>query len=107
MLKNEDQIIHFQKYLNNKHANLKLTCECENNRNLAFLDCSIKRKSNKFETSTHQKETFSGLGTNNFSFTPFIYKLNCLKTLIYCGYNISSNYLTMHSEFKFLCISFQ
>ena len=78
--KNEDQIIHFQKYLNNKHANFKFTCERENNRNLAFLDCSIKRKSNKFETSTHQKETFSGLGTSYFSFTPFIYMLNCLKT---------------------------
>ena len=66
----------------------------------------VTRNNNKFETSTYRKETFSGLGTSYFSFTPFIYKLNCLKTLIYRGYNVSSNFFSMHSEFEFLRIFF-
>ena len=37
-----------------------------------------------------------------FSFTPFLYKLNALKPLIFRGYKISSNILNMHSDFDFL-----
>ena len=36
--KSEDKVIHFKNYLNNKLPNIKITCERENNRNLAFLD---------------------------------------------------------------------
>ena len=51
------------------------------------------------------RETFQGLDASYFSKIPFIHKMfNCLKTLIYRVYNISSNHFAMHSEFKFLCI---
>ena len=40
---------HFQNYVNNEHPNIKFNCERENNRNLAFLDCLVTRKSNKFK----------------------------------------------------------
>ena len=36
LFKGKDQITHFQNYLQNKHTNIKFTCERENNRNLAF-----------------------------------------------------------------------
>ena len=56
--KSEDQITHFQNYLNNKHPNIKFTCELEKNRNLAFLDCLVTRKINKFETQHIEKKFF-------------------------------------------------
>ena len=103
LFKSEDQISHFQNYRNNKQPNIKLTCERENNCNLDFVDCLVTRKNNKFESiSTHRKETFSGLSSSYFSFTPFIHKLYCLGTSIYRGYNISSRYFAMHSAFEFL-----
>ena len=37
-----------------------------------------------------------------FSFTPFTFKLNGLKTLINRGYKVTSNYVSRNSEFKFL-----
>ena len=58
MFKSEDQITLFQDYLNNKHPNIKFSCECENNRNLPFLDCLLTRKNDKFETFTYRKEIF-------------------------------------------------
>ena len=100
----EDQITNFWNYLNNKHPNNKITCKRENNYNLAFLDCLVPRKNNKFETSTYQKEKNLDLVTSYLCFTPFIYNLNCLKALIYRGFNISSSYFAMHSEFEFLRI---
>ena len=37
LFKSEDEITNFQNYLNDKHPNVKFTCESENNRNLVFL----------------------------------------------------------------------
>ena len=71
LFKIEDQVTNFQNYLSNKHPNTKFTCERENNRNLAFSDCLVARKNNKFETSTYRKGTFSGLGTSYFKFHSF------------------------------------
>ena len=55
---------------------------------------------NKFETSVYRKITFSGLGMSFFSFIPFVFKLNSIKTLIYRGYTVSSSYFRRHSEFN-------
>jgi len=41
LFKSEDQIAHFQNYLNNKHPNIKFNYARENNRNLAFSDCLV------------------------------------------------------------------
>ena len=49
LFKSEDQIINFQNYLNNKYPNIKFTCECENNRNFAYIDRLVIRKNNKFK----------------------------------------------------------
>ena len=55
---------------------------------------------NTFDTSVYRKSTFSGLGMSFFSFIPFIYKLNSIKTLIHRGYTVGSSYFRRVSEFN-------
>ena len=64
--------------------------------------CTVERVNNSFQTSIYRKSTFTGLGLNFHSFTPFIYKLNSIKTLIYRTYHLSSTYLNFHSDLVFL-----
>ena len=42
------------------------------------------------------------LGMNYFSNSPKMFKINVIKNLLFRAYNISSNYVNMHSEFNFL-----
>ena len=102
LFKDRSQAVKFLSYLNSKHPNIKFTFETEQNCKISFLDCLITRVNNSFETSVYRKDTFSELTTSFFSFTPFIYKINAMKTLIFRGYHISSNYINMHNEFEFL-----
>ena len=102
LFSSSDHAPKFLDYLNSKHQNMKFTSELEQNGKISFLDCLVTRKNNKFETSTFRKATFTGLGTSFFSFTPFIFKLNGLKTLIHRGYNVASNCISRTSEFNFL-----
>ena len=99
---NEYQANSFLNYLNNKHPKINFTFKSEANNNLNFLDISIHKHNQKFTTSIYRKPTFTGLGTNFFSFTPFIYKLNSIKTLIYRAYHISSSYFQFNQEINFL-----
>ena len=93
-------------YLNNKHPNIKFTCETEISNKLPFLDCNIHRVNNTFETSVYRKNTFSGLGISNFSFCSNSFKLNSINTLLFRAYGICSNYFHLHNEFNFLIIFF-
>ena len=102
LFNDRSHISQFLTYLNGKHRNIKFTFETESNRSLPFLDCLISRKNNTFETSVYRKQSFTGLGMSFYSFIPFSFKLNSIKTLIFRGYTISSNYFNMHTEFDFL-----
>ena len=102
LFSNRNHVPKFLNYLNIQHQSIKFTSEIEQNCKISFLDCLVSRKNNKFETSTFRKTTYSGLGTSFFSFTPFIFKLNGLKTLINRGYKVSSNYVSRNSEFQYL-----
>ena len=102
LFSNRAQIPEFLNYLNSKHPNIKFTCELEQNSKISFLDCSVTKVNNKFETSTFRKSTFTGLGTSFFSFTPFSFKINGIKTLINRGYKVTSNCISRNSEFNFL-----
>ena len=97
-----DHIPKFLSFLNSKHPNIKFTSEVENNCKISFLDCLVTRVNDKFETSTFRKSTFTGLGTSFFSFIPFSFKLNGIKTLINRGYKVTSNCVSRNSEFNFL-----
>ena len=92
----------FLQYLNSKHDNIKFTCETENNKKLAFLDCLIDRTNNGFTSSVYRKPTFTGQGLSFFSFSPLIYKINSIRTLIFRAYNICSNMTSLSKEFSFL-----
>ena len=107
----DDTFVHFKDkshyklfldYLNSKNKNIKFTVETESSNSLSFLDVSVSRLNNKFITSVYRKPTFSGQGISFFSFTPFLFKLNAIKTLIFRSYTICSSYHAMHSEFDFL-----
>ena len=88
----------FHNYLNSQHKNIKFSIEFENQRKLSFLDILIERSDDGFITSVFRKKTFTGLGSSYFSFTPLIYKISAIKTLIYRAYHISSSYINFHNE---------
>jgi hypothetical protein len=92
----------FLNYLNGKHADIKFTMELENDKKLPFLDCLVSRDTNNFACSVYRKQTFTGLGLSFYSFCPFIFKYNSVKTLLSRAYRVCSNYASLHDEFLFL-----
>ena len=90
----------FLNYLNSKHPNIQFTKEIENNCHLPFLDLDIKKENCSLSTSVFRKHTFTGLCMNFNSFSPFIYKINLIKTLIFRTYFLSSNYFNIHLDFE-------
>ena len=98
----QEQCLQFVHYLNQKHPSIKFTIEMENNCKLSFLDVTVNRINNIFETSLFRKPSFTGLGSNFFSFCPLIFKVNALKTLLYRAFHICSSYQALHLELTFL-----
>ena len=92
----------FLDYLNSKHPNIQFTSELEQNNSLPFLDVLINKTNNSFSSSVYRKPTFTGLSMNFNSFTPFLYKINLIKTLIHRAYSICSTYFDLHKELKFI-----
>ena len=92
----------FLNYINSKHCNIKFTMEKEQNYKLSFLDVSVERSNNHFNTSVFRKDVFSGMGMSFFSYCCKIFKINSVKTLLNRAYNISSNYFNLNAEFQFL-----
>ena len=92
----------FLNYLNSKHANIHFTMDSESQGKLAFLDITVSRSNNKFVTSVYRKLTFTGLGTSFFSHSPFLFKVNAIKTLLFRAFRICSDYKILHDEFEFL-----
>jgi len=100
---NNNEANSFLQYLNNKHPNIHFTAEFETNDCLPFLDSVVHKVGNRnISTSVFRKATFTGLGLNFFSFTPMLYKLNSIKTLLYRAYTLSSSYINFHLEIEFL-----
>lgn len=102
VFKNEEEGEKFFHYLNLLHPNMSFTMEKEENNSLSFLDVTVTRSGNNLISSIFRKPTFTGLGTSYFSYTPFLYKLNAIKTLLYRAYHLSSNYQLFHNELMFL-----
>ena len=102
IFKNASHINLFVDYMNLQHANIKFTSEIENESKLAFLDTLVTNVNGHFSTGIYRKPTFTGLGLNFLSFTPKLFKLNSVKTLINRAYNICSNYSAFDLEMKHL-----
>ena len=73
-----------------------IRAEAENQ--LDFLDVTVHRKDNKFETSVYRKRTFTGLGLRYDSFVPKSYKINLISCLIHRADEISSNWTNFQRD---------
>lgn len=70
---------------------------------LPFLDILIDNNySPSAITSVYRKKTFTGLLTNYFSFTPQVYKIGLIRTLVDRVYKINNSWLHMgfHEDIK-------
>ena len=100
----------FLNYINSQHNNIKFTIESEQNNAIPFLDVYVSKQEIShnnscnvtFSTSIYRKPSFSGLGTSFFSFTPLLYKINAIRTLLFRAYNLSSTYTQIIQEVEFL-----
>ena len=92
----------FLDYLNSKHPNITFTCDIETDFKLPFLDIQVTRQNGQFITSVFRKATFTGLGSNYLSFSPILYKLNSIRTLLNRAYNVCSSYSLFHVDVVFL-----
>ena len=99
---NHEESLAFLNFINNKHPNIKFTMDTEQDDKLPFLDLLIKKENGHILTSVFRKKTFTGLGTNFYSYTPLKYKITAIKTLIHRGFKHCSNWLLFHSEMDYL-----
>ena len=79
--------------------------ETEDKGQLPFSDVLLSKQSasdhqGSFINSVYRKKTYTGLLTNNFSFTPFKYKLGLIKTLIERAYKINNTTHGFHNDIK-------
>ena len=79
------------------HDNLQFTMEKQINDKLPFLDMLVHCDDSKISLSIFRKPSNTSLGISFFSFLPFVYKLNAIKTLVHRAYHLTSSY-----EFFFL-----
>ena len=92
IFKEKEHIDKFLKLLNGLHENIKFTVELENNSTLPFLDIAIQRVDGKYETSTYNKPTDTGLYTTSKSFCDNRYKKGLLSCLFNRAWRLASNF---------------
>ena len=100
LIRQQDHITHLAAYFSSRHPNIKFTYEVEANNTLPFLDVNVFRESDKFSSTVHRKDTFSGVYTNFRSFMPDTYKGGLISTLLYRAYMISSSFESLHNEIE-------
>ena len=98
LLNCEVDAMKFFDYLNSRHPNMKFTFEKENGGKLPFLDILISNENDKFCNSVFRKKTSNALYTNFTSFTPFLYKIELIKTLLHRAFEISSSWDFFNQE---------
>ena len=82
----------FHDFINKQHENLKITVEIEQEEKLPFLDCMLDKSDSSLISSVYRKPTFTGLGLCYFSFIPYQFKINSIRTLIRKAYQISTDF---------------
>ena len=101
LFKDHTQIYNFLDYLNNKHSNLKFTCEVEENSRLSFLDCYLERTNDKIISSVFRKATYTGQGLHYLSFMVKNFKINSIRTWVNRAYVVSGNLTNFHKELSY------
>ena len=92
----------FLNYINNQHNNISFTMEVEADGTLPFLDVTITKSCNSFNTSVYRKPSNSNLTISYVSFCSFNFKLNSIKSLLSRAYGICSNYDLLNREFEYI-----
>ena len=100
LLRSKDHIRMLAQYFSSKHPNIRFTYEEENDNVLPFLDVNVFRDADKFSSTVHRKDTFSGVYTNFNSFMPVTYQRGLISTLLYRAYVICSTYGSLHEEIQ-------
>ena len=103
----ETQATNFFQFINSIHKNLSFTIEKQVDRKLPFLDLCVANSGGVFQTSVFRKPSFTGLGLSFFSFCPYIFKINALKTLLHRAHHLSSNYSLFNDEMCYLKTFFE
>ena len=98
LIRAEEHISLLANYFSSKHQNISFTYELERDNVLAFLDVNVYRENDKFSSTVHRKDTFSGVYTNFKSFMPDTYKRGLVSTLLYRAWMISSSFNSLHAE---------
>ena len=102
VFQNEQQANNFFSFINSMQDNIQFTMEKQINNKLPFLDMLVHCNDSKISLSIFRKPTNTGLGINYFSFCPFVYKLNAIKTLVHRAYHLTSSYEFFASEVDYL-----
>ena len=93
-----DAIIFFD-YINSRHPKIRFTMEKEAHHKLPFLDVLVNNNDpNSLLTSVYRKKTFTGLLTNYFSFTSYLYKVGLIRTLVDRAYKINNTWPGLHKD---------
>ena len=92
----------FLDHANARHPNIKFTIEKEQSSQLSFLDVLVFRDNGHFNTSIFRKNTFTGLGSNFYSFCFYNFKINSLSTLLHRAFVLTSDWKLFHKEIEFL-----
>ena len=100
LLRSRDHASKLADYFSSQQRNIKFTYELENDNILPFLDVNVFRDAEKFSSTVHRKDTFSGVYSNFKSFMPERYKQGLVSTLLYRAYTISSSYQSIHKEIE-------
>ena len=92
----------FINYVNCKHPNIKFTMETESSNSLFFWMSKFLVITISSQRQCIENLHFPALVPVFFSFIPFVFKINAIKSLVFRSYSICSDYFLLHSEFQFL-----
>ena len=102
LFKHDHDAERFLEFANSYHHNITFTTEKEYDSKLAFLDILVTKDNGKFNTSVFRNKTFTGLGSNFYSFCFINFKLNSIYTLIHRALSLTSDWALFHQEIVFL-----
>ena len=88
--------------LNSFHKNIKFTFEEEKDNKISFLDVLILRKGSSIQTTVYRKVTHNDVYLQWGSFSPNIWKVETLKTLLLIALVVCSNEQLLNKEIEHL-----
>ena len=107
LFRNEYDAECFLDFANSRHPNIRFTIEKEEANKLSFLDVQVFRDNGHFNTSVFRKNTFTGLGTNFYSFCFRNFKMNSISTLLHRAFTLTTDWQLFHNEIEFLSTFFK